>query len=393
MSFVKTYANYCSEFTDSPEVFHRRIALSILSTVMGRKVFIWQGHKRIFPNLWMIVVAPSSFYRKSYSLGIAEDILRSLSPLTDEKYILPREFSHEKFVEIMAEQPQGLLISYEFRTFMAMLSREYMAGTQSMIMELFDCPAVYDRKIKAGSFEIRDPFLNILSATNMDCLKTSIKDIDLGGGFLPRFLIVSYSGKKENSIAWQIPHDIQKKDALIQKLLLYSKLSGPCVVTKPALSHYEEWYRKFEEKWSKPSALSPFYARLQEYAKKLAILTAIDETGTIVVEKDHMVTACNIANEYAEEIKNLVEEDLTYMDRSQRKVIDALKQAGGDGISRETLIRKTRLLADRQLNPILSTLMESRQTYLKTEKFINSKGVERTKIIYFWVNGTFPEND
>lgn len=391
MSFLADYQSYCEEFTDSPPSFHHRIGLSILSTVIGRKLFLWQGYKRTFPNIWLIVVAPSSFYRKSYSLGIAEDILRSTGQKTEEAYILPREFSPERFVELLAETPQGLLIIYEFKTFMAMMGRDYMAGTQAMVTEIFDTPAIYDRKTKTGTFEIRDPHLNILAATTVDWFRDSVKDEDQAGGFLPRFLVVSHKGKKEKTLAWQPHADTNKKDLLVDKLVEISKLCGPCEISEDAKSYYEEWYGKFETKWGRPGRLSPFFARIQDYAKKLAILVCVDQSGGIQINKGHIESACRMADTYAREITGMVEDELTYTSKSQRKVIDALKMAGADGISREELIRKTRLLADRQLNPIIATFLESKQIKVRITKKTNSRGAECEKTMYFWTNGQYED--
>lgn len=388
--FVERYIEYASEFTDAPEIFHRHIAYSILSTILARKVFLWQGHKRVFPNLWLIVIAPSSFYRKSFSLSISDDILRGVTELTGDRYILPREFSREKLVSILSETPQGLLIAYEFRTFMALMSRDYMAGTQSMITELFDCPTIYDREIGGKKFEIKDACINILAATTIDWMKTSIKDVDMASGFLPRFLVVPFAGQKERIMAWQEPHDINKQDKLVRHLANLSTLRGPCSIGPEARSYYVDWYVRFEKEWSRPGILSPFYARIQEYAKKLAILTCIDRSGALIIGRDHMESACHIADSYARWITSIVEEDLTYMDKPQRKVIEVLKAAGEDGIGREELIRKTRLLAD-QLNKILATFLESRQIKRTGELFKNSQGAERERITYFWANGDYTD--
>ena len=390
MNFLDLYCEYAGEFTDSPASFHHRIGLSILSTVIGRKLFIWQGYKRIFPNIWLIIVAPSSFYRKSYSLGIAENVLRDLKEKTQESYILPREFSHERFVEILASHPQGLLIAYEFKTFMAMMSRDYMSGTQAMITELFDNPPIYNREIKSGTFEIRDPFLNILAATTMDWFISSMKDDDQAGGFLPRFLVASHVGKKDKKMAWQPLADMTKKYVLIEKLVEISKLCGACKVAEDAKEYYEDWYAKFEDSYSKPGRLSPFYARLQEYAKKLSILICVNESENINIELNHIKSACKIAETYAREITRMMEDDLTPTSKGQRKVIEALKTAGHDGLSREELIRKTRLLAG-WLNPILETFIESKQVKATMVKRKNLSNAECEKMVYFWQNGSYED--
>src|SRR3990167_5799800 len=201
MNFVEAYVQYAEQFTDSPPILHHRVALSVLSTVINRNVWLSQGHKKIYPNLWMLIIAPSSFYRKSYTLSIGEDLVREI----DTSLVLPREFSHEKLIESLQEQPHGMLIFYEFKTFMGLMERDYMSGTKSLITELYDCPLLYDRKtIKGGTTSIREPFLNILAASTMDWFVSSIKDDDMAGGFLPRFLIVT-APKKDKILPFQPP--------------------------------------------------------------------------------------------------------------------------------------------------------------------------------------------
>ncbi len=137
--------------------------------------------------------------------------------------------------------------------------------------------------------------------------------------------------------------------------------------------------------------MSPFFARIQDYAKKLAILVCVDQSGGIQINKGHIESACRMADTYAREITGMVEDELTYTSKSQRKVIDALKMAGADGISREELIRKTRLLADRQLNPIIATFLESKQIKVRITKKTNSRGAECEKTMYFWTNGQYED--
>src|SRR3990167_3041207 len=231
--FIERYTTYASEFTDAPAVIHQRIVLVILSTVINRNVFLPQGYKPIYPNLWMVIIAPSSFYRKSYSIGCAENIIR----LVNTDLILPREFSAEALVETFSEQSKGLLISYEFKTFMGLMSRDYMAGAQALITELFDAPEIYNRKLISKNIVIKEPFLNILSATTVDWLRNSLKEDDLAGGFLPRFLIVT-APEKSKILAFQPKADLGVRNYLIQILQGMSEIKGEAAFNPQAREFY-----------------------------------------------------------------------------------------------------------------------------------------------------------
>src|SRR4029077_17933892 len=193
---------------------------------------------------------------------------------------------------------------------------------------------------------------------------------------------------KEEIKAFQPPANQQKKDALIRTLIQIHGLVGECIMESEAKQFYEQWYKEFEEKWGKPGLLSPFYARLQEYTKKLAILIAIDESLGLRITEAHIRTACNLAECYAQEITELIDEEFSGGNRNQIKVIKILKEAGHEGITREMLLKRTRLLADKELNPVIATLLESNQIE-KLQEEVKSDKRDRVypKITYIWLNG------
>ena len=186
MSFIDDYVEYAVEFTDAPVILHHRIAMSLISTVVNRKVWIVQGMKRIYPNLWTLIITPSSFFRKSYSMEIAEDLLREAAPML----LLPKEFSHERLIEMLQERPQSLMVFDEFKNFLELMKTTYAALSKGVITSLFGCPSVYDRSTKTKEVRIENPFLNILTASTIDWIKNSVNEDDVAGGFMPRFLIV-----------------------------------------------------------------------------------------------------------------------------------------------------------------------------------------------------------
>ena len=378
--FFDLYCSYAKDFTDAPELIHRRVALSLLSICLNRKVWLVQGARNLYPNIWMVVVAASSFYRKSSSLWIGEDLLKRIP---NQNLILAKEYSYEKFIEEMSFQSVGVFVANEFKTFMEVISKEYNSGMQSLLTDLYDCGEGYKRKTKGGGeLEIKEPFINILSASTMDWLVASVKDADMAGGFLPRFLIV-HAKDRGKSMPFQPPADQKKRQALIDMLTMACKLKGEVKFSAEAKKEYEIWYWRFENECLKrKSLLSPFYARLTDYAKKFSMIVNVERRimegsigenwssqdflgvpGEIELSPGGLITpgdvsrACMLAESFAEEITAVVENDIVFDKReiAKRRVEKFIKNANSDGIGRSELLRETRILA-KDLNPIIDTL-------------------------------------
>lgn len=381
MNFIQKYVDYASEFTDAPKIIHYRTALMLISSTIQRNLYLVQGHKWIYPNLFMLIIAPSSFYRKSYSISIAEDIIREIDPTI----LMPNEFSREKIVEMMQRQPTGLFTMYEFSNFMGMCSRDYMAGTVSMITELFDSPLEYRREIKEKTYIIERPFLNILGASTIDWLEATIKEKEITGGFLPRFLIVT-APRKDKIVAFQPESDKVKRAELVSILKEYALLSGKMWFNSKAIAFYEKWYIDYENYYGHDEVmLTGFYTRLTEYAKKFAILLNIDAGKGMEIGEDIVRDSCSMAKGFAEETKDLILHgfSISKFDSERNKVENIIKK--NKKISRSDLLRKSKI-SSFELSRIIQTLIESEKIEENKQEFVNVQGAGREISSYQWLH-------
>lgn len=87
--FLRSYIAFCGDLTDAPDIFHLGVGLTILGAAMGNNVRIPSyGGLDIFPNLWMVLIAPSGFMRKSTSLYQGKTLLA----YSVEKAVLPDDW-------------------------------------------------------------------------------------------------------------------------------------------------------------------------------------------------------------------------------------------------------------------------------------------------------------
>ncbi len=83
---------------ETPLRFHEGAGLWLAALAIGRRLYIhtpWR--QRVFPNLYIMSVAVSTYYRKSAGLNLANDVARAAMP----HLILPQPGSPEAFMSML----------------------------------------------------------------------------------------------------------------------------------------------------------------------------------------------------------------------------------------------------------------------------------------------------
>ncbi len=197
---------------ETPLLFHEGAGLWLAALAIGRRLCIhtpWG--QAVFPNLFVMLVAVSTYYRKSAGLGLAGKVARSAMP----HMILPQPGSPEAFMSMLGgvlppnfdEIPardrdrlvkgnryaaqRGILrdeLSALFKSF----GRDYMQGLKELLMQLFDCPDYLDSNTNnRGMVVIRDAALSILGAATPAELSVSLSVSDWFNGTLARFVLLT----------------------------------------------------------------------------------------------------------------------------------------------------------------------------------------------------------
>jgi len=356
-NFIERYTSWAESFTDAPPQFHRFVAYWVLSTLLGRRVYMHLGDEWLFPNLWLVILAPSSFYRKSTALSIGSRMATSVN----KELLLPSEWSQECFITLMSQQSHGAMICYEFRGLLAQLQKDYNFGAQSLLTELYDCPPEYVRKkgtTEVKEFRIEKPYLTILGASTLEWLINSVQSGDIAGGFLARFLFVS-ADHKDKVLAIQPP--APENERLIVRTALEAALEaeGEMHYSAEAEQYYREWYARFVDEAEKaPEGVRAFFPRLTAYAHKFAMLEAVLGGHHPEISKEDCRRACMMADNFAAEIRKLGAESLgkSKFDSYRLRIMRAINKT--PGIDHGRLLRNIGLPA-KVFKDVVDTLKQT----------------------------------
>lgn len=376
------YLSAVTPLTDAPVEFHLASGLCAIAAALGNRIRVESWGQNVFPHLWAVLVAPSSFWRKSTSINTAESLLREAVP----DNVLPSEFSREAMLENLAKQPAGMFAVKEFGGFLSMLGRDYMAGSKENLTELYDGPDLFVRALKKSTFEIRRPAVTILGATTLDWLESRITEGDLRGGFLARFLFVTARDKasgKGITAGMDYVARMRLRDGLAA-IAATPVGEGLATYGPGALDLLNEWMHGWEDEVGRThhrSDLSGFAVRLQTYALKLAMLyrasavTVDDEASLLVLDELSVQRSIAYCRVLWASVAGLIDDEIAITKES--KELRRIKHIIGSGISRSDALRLAHMKA-RDFDSYLDTLVQSRAV-VRERRRASEVGLDRAK--------------
>ncbi|MFA5780353.1 MAG: DUF3987 domain-containing protein [Elusimicrobiota bacterium] len=379
MGFLSSYQKYAVSITDAPEIFSEFLAMATAGVIISRSRYLQFGNDELFPNVWILILAPSSFYRKSTALNISSKCIHVVKPLC----IYPSEFSHEKILEVIQANPQGVFYYYEFKTLMGILNRDYMQGTKAFLTEIFDNPGTYTRSTKkGGNLCIENPCVSLLSATTSDWFINSIKSGDLEGGFLGRFLFVNADTKIRNdAIPLKLNKDIRAGvySALSELMEKTKDQKGEMDMSKEAERLYHDWYYKFITKIEEISfVFRPIFARMNIYCLKIAMIIETCNTLKLEISAETMESAIQKVDSLFDSTLELCETDIAFSrsETSEKKILKILKYSTlqPKEMTRTQLLRSSHL-SSREFSDVIQTLVDKElvKTYFEKKAGVDKR--------------------
>jgi hypothetical protein len=364
------------------------MSMFLISSVIGRKVWLDWGSFHIFPNLYLLLLGSSSTVKKSTSLDIARGIL----DVVDESLVYEDEFTTEAVLRKLMSRPQATFCWDEFGAMLSIFERSYMKGGKELFTRLYGCPPKYkrmiigDKKATDNNSFIENPCINIATTSTLEWFVNRVKEEDIKSGFLARFLYVP--GEDSGNDYFRPPRlDQALKAEVIFELKQIQSISGEADVTPEAYRIGEDWYFDLKSQMRKGDngdKLNPFYSRLQTYLIKFALIYQISEDGTLLIHSQNMIRACQLINFLKSNIKSMVEDQMVFgADQIMiKKVADIIKSAGA--IDHTALSNRARILKS-SLEKILPSLIEQGRVMQNNTAIKSSTGRTYTKRTYTWI--------
>ena len=373
-SFITKYIQYAALRTDAPLDAHEALAFGILSALAGPFVTlpIATAVKGWRLTLWLLYLVNSTVGRKSTTLDLAVDVVRTV---LGETALIHWEGSPQGLLQRLQTRDgqASVFVRDEYSGLMAGMNRGgHLAGLPQLLIKGFDGSVLENvRTRKRGpdgdthsdTDRVDSPYLVQFAAAPWDAFTERATIDNVLDGFLARFVMVMGSASERElpmitdairtagSAVYDQARAYADRARSIQQVAI-----EPVVLARQW--QVEQDYRRRAESSARPDAAGPSLKRLAETALKLSALLAIEEdTGTVMcIREAHFLVAVQITDKWAGNALRLVEAlGRSSFQRDCEQVLRTITQRP-NGIPKGQLYRLHQRLRMRDFEEILSAL-------------------------------------
>ncbi len=373
-----------------PPEFHQANGLCLISAAIARRIGLGISFKHIFPNLYVLEVAPSTIYTKTTGFDFIDEILQ---PAGMGVFKLPETItSPEAMMLAMSATPPSTFANWEdedkrewtdglkwcarrlwhvdeasfiFDSF----QREISSGLMSLLLRLYECPRKPDIEgIGRGRQSIRFAYLTFVGATTpAEIARHIANDRNWGNGLWARFALVTPKDLPP-FVFW--PDKIEAPASLVDpiKKLAFEKLPIPDQADPDSQQKYLEvelgagvWdaWKAYTKATMRDllvggevtAQAAASYGRIGTHAMKIAMLLAtvdwIDSKDKSPrVKLGHWARGQMIAEEWRASLHRMLEAPATesIANQEERKVLKVIGKAKpSKGVTRREISLLTHL--------------------------------------------------
>lgn len=347
--FLDTYIEYTQEL-EAPEQFHLWVGLGLLSAVISRSVYLVRGYATIYPNLYIMLVAPSGVCKKGSALEVGVSLVKKLNRMVENKIRIMSEkvtqrvltqFLSDITTKVEGEVKTGsqcLIYIPEATTF---LGKDAIAsGALATLTRLYECPDEWEYKTASvGIDSLYDVCLVLWGGSTPEWLFKNIPVEDMESGFFARIMVVAQRETPRKNLNPKLNKEVEKK--LIEFLVRLRKVRREVEISPEGENYFTLWYRNREP--PQDERFGSFYEREHDHVIKVAILLAASRgdlftsnvIGLEVLQKAMMIV------EKLKKTMHLAYEGIGEHDavRGYDRVLSQIKLAGGE-MEHSLLLRK-----------------------------------------------------
>lgn len=305
MDFIKSFLIYTQHY-ESPTSFWKWSAYATIAAVLRDSVYISQMDKKLYPNIYVLIMADSAVQRKDLPVELSTAFVTKIN---NTKVINGRS-SIQAILDELAKtghNDQGIMLKGGSALFSASeLSANIVNDPEAIniLTDIYGFKENYVSRLRSGGFHIKNVCFTMLAASNKELLIPFFDNKAVYGGLLGRtFLILPNEFRQGNSL-WNATTRPFEFDDLFKVLQNFAALRGEIKVEEDAKQEYDSWYLPFRMSYEKKPDKSGVAGRIHTSILKVAILNAINETCELVLRKKHVEEAINdcleLMNNYSE---------------------------------------------------------------------------------------------
>lgn len=375
--FLNDFVSSIARATDAPPVFILFSGIALLSGIANKFYFYFP--RKIHLNLYLLLLAPSTFCRKSTCTDIVSDYLREIN----SDLLLPESFTPEALYDILQKHPRGLVIWRELiQVKEFMFGSEYSKGLPAFLTDAYDYKEEFKRWTKGeGEISVQNPVVSILAAGIASWFVKNLNEIDFQGGIWTRFLFVPAPDQEHK---YRLPQKFDL-DPLIKGRLthLNDREEKEIDITgiRPLIQTWGT--RHMEQSLSLENGiLQAVFLRLEVMLLKLAALFQLAEDGETIIQEPAFRDAERVIEFIKRRLPAFFQEEVQFtdFDKARAKMEKFLRTKGPT--AKGDILRGTHFEA-KMADRILKQLIDEGRAKLERVESAEKRG--RPTVLYSYV--------
>ena len=289
-NWLKALQEYVED-TEAPRDFWLWGGIFTLCSALQRRVWLPYGLDPIYPNIYILLVAPPGKCRKAGPPTLAKKMLQKAGiPVSIDS------FSKRDFTKELAElgKTEHFTINKETRaqTPIALVSKEMSdllavdpKGMIEVLTTLFDSHDEWEYGTSGqGHDKLYGVCVSCFIATTPSWLASNLPQEAIGGGFTSRFAIITGYNKYKRVPIPGIPNKEIYND-LLHDLSIVTMLAGEFQWEKEARQFFIKWYSTLDEKvnQTKDERLHSFIERMHAIALKVSMAIRVSYSNDLTI--------------------------------------------------------------------------------------------------------------
>lgn len=390
--FIHEYMEY-TKIHEAPGSFHFWSAMSVLSATVQRRSWLSKGIYRVYPNLYVVLVAPSGRCRKTGCINVGVKLASKLDYLNiiadkttpeallealmdgnvqvedDEEDLLTPGMKPQTTGKTISLDATGFIRSTEMSTFLN--KSNYTSGMVTLLTDLFDCPDDFKYVTRTRKpIVLENVFINMIAGTTPEWLATNLPESAFEGGFMSRVVWVVKHWKDRVIPLEDEPDPLQMQKLVKMLNYIHTHHHGPMTFSPQSKQWYIHWYTNNSMQASDSEKLSGFHERMPDTMLKIAmLLQAADKPGVMELELGYLKQAEKLLRWSMERMFRAFEAtDLSRMGQLHRQLNTILDHYGE--LSQRDIMRKVagRLDYKDQFDQVRDIMIEAGELIVTKEK-------------------------
>lgn len=300
-NWVEGFCDYC-DVLQSPRLFCRWAAISLLSSVIERKLWVYTKGSNLYPNLYIILVGPPG-QGKTAVLSQSRRFLQKLIPPSGSNqgpHIAPSYVSSASLIDAVADAKVKVIrinevpnyVEYNYLTVIAtemqVFLPEYDPKFMGALTDIYDGES-HESRLRTNKLHIKieHPQINLIGGTTPSYLNSFLPEGAWDQGFTSRTVIV-FSGEEKYTPIFGGKENHDRLGSLYVSLLddlrdiqhLFGKLSW----TVDAAGAITEWDKRGRKPVPEHGKLLHYNSRRLAHLIKLCIVASISQSNSLSIE-------------------------------------------------------------------------------------------------------------